>query len=149
MRKGPEVFFFSRLDFCPKSHKARERRGKANRTPQKSRGGREGGEKGREVRSCSHPRPPADARRQRGAARSPGGGGAQRGRRGRGLRSRLCVPSPPLPKRVSPYCALITPNPGGTFPASLGFFLPCFVLEAKAFESPSRTGIKVSFFKSY
>lgn len=53
------------------------------------------------------------------------------------------------PERFSPHPAVLSPNPGGTFPAWLLFFLLCFVLEAKAFESPSRSGIKVSFFKSY
>lgn len=60
-----------------------------------------------------------------------------------------CGPGATPPERLSPNPALMTPNPGGTFPAWLVFFLLCFVSEAKAFESPSRTGIKDSFFKSY
>lgn len=135
MGKGPEFFPGWISSRGATNHSATRlgaagRAGKGKIAPEQAEQGGEGAEK---TRGC--PSPGGAEPRGGSAVRTAGPGG--------------CGPCAAPPERRSPHPALNTPNPGGTFPAWLVFFLLCFVLEAKAFESPSRTGIKDSFFKSY
>lgn len=113
MGKGPE--FFSRPDSFPRRNKPQ--RGATGRRRESGKGKAQPSRRDREGRGRSGGCPgPGGAEPRGGGAAGPGGRGAG------------AAP----PERLSPYPALMTPNPGGTFPAWLVFFpaLFCFGSES-------------------
>lgn len=131
MGKGPE--FFSRPDSFPRRNKPQ--RGATGRRRESGKGKAQPSRRDREGRG-----------RSAGLPRPGGSGAPRRGRGGAGgSRGRRCAP-----RAAFSISRFNDPEPRRNFSGVAGFFsLLCFVLEAKAFESPSRTGIKDSFLKSY